>query len=339
MRTLFYSTKDFERETLRAANRGTLEHHFITTPLGTSTTALAAGFDAVCIFTGDDASAPVISGLKAAGVRFIAVRAAGTDNVDLAAATAAGIRVANVPGYSPHAIAEHAVALLLAMNRKLVEAHTRVLNYDFRVDGLVGFDLYGKTVGIIGTGRIGAAFARIMHGFGCRLLATDPVPDFSLVSQLGLEYVSLEKLCTESDVISIHTGLTSSTRHLINADSVRLFRKGIFLINTGRGGCVNTEAVLEGIADGKIAAYGADVYEYERGLFFYDHSGAPVADELLKKLLTSPQVLLTPHQAFATREALEGIATITQENISAWAAGKVCGNELNPVSSPKTETV
>ena len=154
-----------------------------------------------------------------------------------------------------------------------------------------------------------------------------------------MEYVSLEKLCAESDVISIHTGLTPSTKHLINADSIRLFRKGIFLINTGRGACVHTEAVLEGIADGKIAAYGADVYEYERGLFFYDHSGEPLADELLKKLLASPQVLLTPHQAFATKEALEGIANITQENILAWAGGKICRNELNPVSSLKTETV
>ncbi len=332
MRTIFFSTKEFERPFLEQMKGPGLENHFVTASLSVETAAMATGFDVACIFTGDDASAGVLDKLKEAGVRYLAVRATGTDNVDIASATANGIRVANVPGYSPYAIAEHAVALLLALNRKLVMAHKRMLHHDFRVDGLVGFDLFGKTVGIVGTGRIGAAFARIMHGFGCRLLATDPAPDTTLSRDLGLVYTDLDQLCSQSDVISIHTGLNASTRYLVNADKIKLFKPGVLLINTGRGGCVHTEAVLDGIESGKIGGYGADVYEYEKGLFFYDHSAQPLQDELLNRLLISPNVLLTPHQAFATTEALVGIAAITRENISAWAAGESCINELNPVA-------
>jgi D-lactate dehydrogenase len=334
MKTLFYSIKGFEKPWLEAANTAGLEVAYIDKALSIHSVEEAAGYDAVCIFAGDDASAPVIEGLAALGVYFIAVRAAGYDNVDLAKAGKLGIAVANVPRYSPYAIAEHAVALVLALNRKLILADNRVHQHDFRVDELVGFDLNGKTIGIIGTGRIGSIFAKIMHGFGCRLLGYDISPDEKLATAYGLEYVDLNTICKQSDIIAIHTCLTAGTKYIINKNNIALFKKGMMLINTSRGACVNTADLVEGLESGAVGYYGADVYEHEKGLFFYNRSQKKLNDEMLGKLLSFSNVLITPHQAFATKEALKNIADTTFYNLGCWNRRKNSKHELTPAFAP-----
>lgn len=334
MKTLFYSIKGFERPWLEVANTSNMDVEFIDKPLSIHTAERAAGFGAVCIFAGDDASTPVIEELARLGIYFIAIRAAGYDNVDLVKATELGIAVANVPEYSPYAIAEHAVALILALNRKLMLADNQVHQHDFRVDDLVGFDLHEKTIGIIGTGRIGSIFAKIMHGFGCRLLGYDVAPDTKLTTEYGMEYVDLDTLCSQSDIISIHTCLTPQTKYIINKDTISLFRKGTMLINTSRGGCVNTEDMVAGLENGAVGYYGADVYERERGLFFYNRSGEKLNDAVLDKLLSFPNVLVTPHQAFATKEALVNIAETTFYNLGCWNNRTSSKHELTPSFAP-----
>ena len=337
MKTIFYSVKSYEQPFLDRYIRNPAEVLFIDEPLGPNTTHLAAGFDIVSIFTGDDASAPVLEALYALGVRFITVRATGADNVALKKCTELGITVANVPGYSPHAIAEHAVALILALNRNLILSNRQVHVHNFETANLVGFDLSGKTVGIIGCGRIGAVMARIMHGFGCTVLGYDLLIDKSLVSAYGVKYVTLEQLCKRSDIISIHTGLTQGTRYIINKHTLSLMKPAAMLINTGRGGCVDTEAVLNALDNGKLGYYGADVYENERGVFFHDWSAEILKDPLLERLLSSKRVLLTPHQAFATNEALSQIAEITCYHISWWSKGQWTLHELTrPQAFPET---
>lgn len=301
------------------------------------TVSLAEGCDVVCIFAGDTATAPVLHDLAASGVRHIAIRAAGYDNVDLQAASALGISVANVPEYSPHAIAEHAVALMLALNRELVLANTQVHAHDFTIEKLVGFDLHGKTVGIIGTGRIGATTAGILHGFGCKLLGHDLVETPALKGMYGLEYTNLKSLCEQSDIITLHTSLTPETKYLIGKSVISTMRRGVMLINTSRGALVNTADVIEGLQSGHIGWYGADVYEHEKGVFFYDRSDDGFEDELLEGLLRLPNVLVTPHQAFATGEALGNIADTTFYNIGCWAAEKQSENELH--SEPANQSL
>ena len=331
MKILFYSTKDFEQSYLLAANTKNFLIRMTELPLSKETCERAKGFETISVFTGDDVSAPVIEKLNDYGVRFIAVRAAGYDNVDLAKAKELGIQVANVPEYSPYSIAEHALTLMMALNRKIITADEQVHQQNFTVSNLIGFDLHGKTVGIIGTGKIGSKLIRILHGFGCRLLGYDIKRDNVLVKDFGLEYVDLDVLCRESDIISLHTCLTEQTRYLINKDRIELMKPGVMLINTSRGGCINTSDVLYYLENGHIGYFGADVYEKERGLFFHDWSGKKINDTVFKRLLTLPNVLITPHQAFATREALTNIADTTFYTIGCWADNKTSGNELFPL--------
>lgn len=285
--------------------------------MSTATATIASRAEAVCPFVNDVVDQAVLEVLRSGGTRLIALRGAGFNNVDLAAAGELGIAVARVPAYSPHAVAEHAVALILALDRKICRANTRVHEGNFALDGLLGFDLHGRTVGIIGTGRIGLTLARIMAGFGCGLLAFDPVHSEEFVS-LGSRYVTLDELLASSDIVSLHCPLTPDTRHLIDSAAVDRMKHGVMLINTSRGAVVETRAVIEGLKSGKIGYLGLDVYEEEGDLFFEDLSEQVLQDDLFARLLTFPNVLITGHQAFFTREAMQAIAEMTIANISAF---------------------
>lgn len=329
MEIAVYSTKDFELATLKtAAAAYGLEFRFIPDALSLSSVQLSRICETVVLFAGDDASAPVIQALASQGVKHIAVRAAGYDNVDLKAAHDAGLVVANVPEYSPYAIAEHAVGMMLALNRKLILSNQQVHAYNFSVDNLIGFDLNGKTVGIVGTGRIGSIVARILNGFGCRLLGYDIVETKALEAQFGLEYTTLKTLAAQSDIITIHTCLRPATHYLINESLIEAMKPGVMLINTSRGAVVKTDDVIAALKRGHIGSFGADVYEREKGVFFYDRSAQVPEDPTLKALLQMPNVLITPHQAFATKEALQNIATTTCDNIRHWMKGERSNNEL-----------
>ena len=329
MRVLVYSIKDFERSYLIRANKMHHELTYTNEALNAGTTGLAQTHEAVVVFTGDDVSAEVVQNLHQAGVKYIAVRAVGYDNVDIKKANALGIKVANVPEYSPYAIAEHAVAMMLALNRKLILADQQVCGHNFTVGNLIGFDLHQKTVGIIGTGRTGSVLAKILHGFGCRLLAYDIQENKELIEKYNLQYVDLKTLCRSSDIISIHTPLNTATKYLINKEMLDEMKAGVMLINTARGGVINTDHVLEALDNGKIGYLGLDVYEREKGVFFYDHSKQKIKDEVLIKLIQYPNVMITPHQAFATKEALSNIADTTLYNIDCWSQDKRSENELN----------
>lgn len=322
MKVLIYSMKGFERDRLLSANKMGHEVAHIPDALGKNTAHKASGYDVVAAFAGDDVSTPVVEKLHGVGVKYIALRSAGYDNIDLDMAHQLGIKVAYVPEYSPYAIAEHAVALMLALNRKIIDADRQAKRYDFRVDKLVGFDFHQKQVGIIGTGRTGGIAAGIMHGFGCKLLGYDIEENPELTEKFNLRYVDLETLCATADVISIHTPLNAATKYLINREMLDLMKPGVMLINTSRGAVINTEHVLEAVETGKIGYLGLDVYEKEKGVFFYDHSQQGVDDAMLQKLLSHQNVIITPHQAFATNEALGNIADTVFYNIDCWAQGK-----------------
>lgn len=330
MKILCYSTKKFEHAYLRSANNNLYPIEFVEQTLSTETVYLSKGFDCISVFTADDVSAGIVEKLHDNGVRFIAVRAAGYDNIDMVRATKLGFRVANVPAYSPYAIAEFAIGMMLAMNRKLIQANEQVHHYDFTLDRLVGFDLHQKTVGIIGTGVIGAIVATILHGFGCRLLGYDIIEKEELKKRLQVKYTSLERLCNESDIITIHTPLNDKTTYLVNKSILMEMKKGVMIINTSRGGVVNTADLIEFLDSGKIGYYGMDVYEKERGIFFFDHSGSELNDPMLERLMAMRNVLITPHQAFATHKALTNIADTTFYNISCWDENKITKNELLP---------
>lgn len=334
MKCLLYSVKPFELPYLNKANQYGHSTEYYSKPLNAESALLAKGYDCVSIFTGDDASAPVLEILASLGIRYLATRAAGYDNIDIKAASRLGIRVANVPAYSPYAIAEQAVGMMLALNRKLIRANSQVKEHDFRVDELIGFDMHNKTVGIIGTGRIGQVCARILHGFGCRLLAYDIEPQHDLEEQFNLRYASLSTVLGKSDIITLHLPLNDKTRHLINAESVHQMVPGVMIINTSRGPVVDTEAILQGLRSGQIGYFGMDVYEKEKGVFFYDHRGQSLNDPLLDELLALPNVLVTPHQAFATDEAIKNICDTTFESIQAWSDGKPSGFELTSQAIP-----
>ncbi|WP_252091736.1 2-hydroxyacid dehydrogenase [Pseudomonas sp. MWU13-3659] len=320
MRTLLFSSQHYDQESFTRAANGTFDLHFQPTRLTLDTAPLAQGFDVVCAFINDELDAQVLERLAAGGTRLVALRSAGYNHVDLAAAKRLGLAVARVPAYSPHAVAEHAVALILALNRRLHRAYNRTREGDFTLHGLTGFDLHGKTVGVVGTGQIGAAFARIMAGFGCQLLAYDPYPNPELLA-LGACYLELPELLRESRIISLHCPLTEHTRHLINARSLAQLQPGAMLINTGRGALVDTPALVDALKSGQLGYLGLDVYEEEAQLFFEDRSDLPLQDDVLARLLTFPNVIVTAHQAFLTREALDAIAGTTLDNISRWAAG------------------
>ncbi|NIJ15388.1 NAD(P)-dependent oxidoreductase [Sphingobium vermicomposti] len=312
-----FSTRNYDREFLDRANNaagGLHELRYFEAGLSEQTVSLAAGAGAVCAFVNDRLDRGVLTELHAHGTRLLALRSAGFNHVDLEAAEALGIAVARVPAYSPQAIAEHTVALILSLNRKLHRAYVRVREGNFALDGLLGFNLGTRTVGIVGTGRIGAVVAHILRGFGCRLLAFDPAPDEEL-RRLGVEYVEFSELMKQSDIISIHCPLTPQTHHLINGVSLQMIRKGAMLINTSRGAVVDTPAVIAGLKSGRIGALGLDVYEEEGDLFFKDLSDTMLQDDVFARLLTFPNVLITGHQGFFTREALAAIAEITIENI------------------------
>ena len=325
-----FSAHPFERPYLLEAAQGRHELHFVDDALSVTTAEMAQGSTAVAIFVNDDASAPVLERLATLGVRYVLVRAAGYDQVDLPAAQRLGLRVANVPKYSPFAIAEHALALMLALNRQLRRADAQVHHADFRLDELVGFDLHGKTVGIIGCGTIGGTIAGVLHGFGCRLLGYDVVEDDTLTERYGLEYVPLDTLCALSDVITVHAPLTPATRHLLNAAQLAKMKRGVMLINTSRGALLDTPAALAALESGQLGYLGLDVYEHEKGLFFYDHSKEPLHDALLTQLLARSNVLITGHQGFLTREALTNIATSALTTLELWLAGQPAPNELRP---------
>lgn len=328
MKVLFYSVKDYEEYYLNYFNDNTYDIHFTSKALSIDTVSEATGFEIISIFTGDDASVPVLEALKKTGVKFIAVRAAGYDNVDIARAGELGISVANVPAYSPYAIAEHALAMMLALNRKLIRADKQVHNQNFTVGNLIGFDIHGKTIGIVGTGKIGSTLIKLLHGFGCRLVAYDVLPDEDLEIKYDVEYMPLHILCREADIISLHTCLTPATRHIINKTLIGQMKKGVMLINTSRGACVNTEDVIYFLENGHIGFYGADVYEKEKGVFFYDWSDKKLNDPMLKRLLALPNVLITPHQGFATTDALNNIANTTFYNVFCWVHDGISENEL-----------
>ncbi len=327
MRITVFSAKPYDAKYLDLANAGAHDLVFLETCLAPEAVPLAAGADAVCAFVNDDLGAEVISALAEAGVRLIALRSAGFNHVDLAAAEAAGIAVARVPAYSPYAVAEHAVAMMLTLNRKMHRAYNRVREGNFALDGLLGFDMHGKTVGIVGTGQIGEVVARILNGFGCRLLAHDPVRN-PACEALGVRYVGLDELLGGSDVITLQCPLTPHTHHLIDAAALTKMKRGVMLINTSRGAVVDTRALISGLKDGTIGALGLDVYEEEADLFFQDLSSSFIPDDVFARLLTFPNVLITGHQAFFTEEALTAIAEATIANVSAFERD---GAPLHPV--------
>ena len=328
MKVTVFSTLAFERPFLEQANGGRHELLFLEVSLNAITVALAQGSEAVCVFAPDDVSAPILAQLHAHGVRYVVVRAAGTDNVDLPAAHHLGLRVANAPEYSPYAIAEHAVTLILALCRHLRQASQQLRANDFCLDQLIGFDLHGKTVGIMGVGRIGSVLARILHGFGCQLLGVDVRPNPDLTAQFGLRYVPLAELCAQADIISVHTPLTTETQHLLNDQVLGQMKRGVLLVNTGRGGVLDTEAALRALDSGQLGYLGLDVYEHEKGLFFGNHSMDPLRDATYAKLLTYPNVFLTGHQAYLTREALTNIADAAVASLDAWGLGQPAPHQL-----------
>lgn len=318
-----YDTKPYDRQYLQAAGDGTgIEWRFWEFRLSEATAATAAGARAVCVFVNDRLDRGCLEALAREGVRHVALRCAGFNNVDLAAAKELGLAVTRVPAYSPHAVAEHAVALLLALNRKIHRAFNRVREMNFSLHGLVGFDLHGKTAGIIGTGKIGRIAAQILRGFGMRVLAHDPFPDAGWAAAHGIEYADVRVLARESDVISLHVPLTPETRHMIRAETIELMKPGAILINVSRGALIDTGALIAALKTGRLGGVGLDVYEEEEGIFFEDLSGEVLQDDTLARLLTFPNVLITSHQAFLTREALEEIARTTAGNLSALEAGR-----------------
>ncbi|MGE3820275.1 MAG: 2-hydroxyacid dehydrogenase [Isosphaeraceae bacterium] len=329
MRVAFFSAKPFDRTSFDAClGESPHEIQYFDTRLTIDTLGLAADRPAVCVFVNDQLNAEVLQGLSARGARFIALRCAGFNNVDLAAAGRLGFTVVRVPAYSPHAVAEFAVGLMLTLNRKIHKSYARVREGNFQLQGLTGFDMRGKTVGIVGTGLIGRVLAGILRGFGCRILGYDvrENPEFTA---LGGAYVSLDDLFASSDVISLHTPLTPQTRHLIDARAVARMKPGVMLINTSRGAVVDTSAVIEGLKSRKIGHLGLDVYEEEEAVFFQDLSSEVLDDDELARLLTFPNVIVTSHQGFLTIEALEDIARTTLENLSDLEQGRPCPNAVD----------
>jgi D-lactate dehydrogenase len=328
MKLLVYSAKDFEVPFLKLANKNKHNITYLKEALDTDTAIKAAGFESISIFSGDDASSIVLEKLWDLGVRYITLRSSGYNNIKMKTAKRLGFKVANTPDYSPHAIAEHATALLLALNRKIVLADRQVHAFNFLQDNLMGFNLHGKTVGIIGTGRIGSVMVKIMHGFGCKIIATDFKPDYDLIELCGVSYTSLEDVCSQSDIISLHIPMTYENHQLINREMLALMKQDVIIINTARGAIIDTKELIKALENSTIGGYSADVYENEKGVFFMDNSELGIKDEQLTKLLSFQNVLLTPHQAFVTKEALANIAQITIENIDNWTKGLVCKNEL-----------
>ncbi len=324
MKVAFYDAKPYDRPGFdRYAQDAGLEIKYFDTHLNEDTVSLAAGAECVCVFVNDVVSAQVVDALYDLGVRMVALRCAGFNNVDTRACYGK-LHVFRVPAYSPYAVAEHAMAMLLTINRRIHKAYNRTREFNFSLNGFAGFDLHGKTVGVIGTGKIGKVFANICKGFEMRVLAYDKFPD----PDTGLEYVSLEELFSASDVISLHCPLTDETHHIIDEEAIHRMKKGVTILNTSRGALIDTEALIEGIKEKKVGAACLDVYEEEADLFYEDFSGHIVQDDKLVRLIAMPNVIVTSHQAFLTNEALDSIAHTTVENIRKFFAG---------IPSPETE--
>ena len=330
MNVIVFDSHPYERQALMDANA---QHHhtltFLEPRLTQATAALAAGFPVICSFVNDRIDRDTLAALHNSGVRLIALRSAGYNHVDLAAAAGFGIPVVRVPEYSPYAVAEHAAALILALNRKIHRAFNRVRDANFSLDGLTGFDLHGKTTGIVGIGRIGAVLARIMTGFGCTVLAYDLRPDRALADALKVEYVDLPELYRRADIISLHVPLTPATHHLVDGTALATMKRGVMLINTSRGALIDTRALVDALKRGQVGAAGLDVYEEEEGIFFRNLSDRVLQDDVLARLLTFPNVLITSHQAFLTREALANIAETTLSSVSAFERGDPLVHEVH----------
>lgn len=328
MKVAVFSAHKFEEEYLIKANAGKHELVLLETRLTEISVTMAQGCGAVCLFIEDKADAPVLKALHKMGIKYIALRSAGFNHVDIQMVKELGIKITRVPAYSPYAIAEHAVGLMLALNRKLMRAHNRVMDSNFSLDGLVGFDMNGKTVGIVGTGKIGSTVASILYGFGCKLLAFDAQENKELTKQYQLKYVDFESLCKQSDIITLHVPLTEHTKYIIDETCIAKMKKGVMLINTSRGALVNTKTVINALKTGQIGFFGIDVYE-EEGLFFEDHSNDILLDDTIARLMTFKNVLITSHQAFLTDTALKNIAKTTIYSLDCFEQGKISGNEIN----------
>jgi D-lactate dehydrogenase len=338
MKVIAYSTKAYDKPYLKKAAEEKHEIFFTEKRLTLETASLAKGYDAVSLFTSDDASPTVLKRLAETGVRYIALRSAGHDHIDLKSASQLGIRVSNVPEYSPYSIAEHAVAMLLAVNRKILQSQLLMQLQDFRLDNLTGFDIHGKVVGVVGTGKIGMAFARIMNGFGAIVLASDPVinPEAAAV---GLKYVPFAELIKKCNIISVHCPLNDSTKNLFSKTQFNQMRTGSILINTSRGGIVNTTDLTEALEKGILGAACLDVYDKEKGLFFEDHRNTVLNDPAFARLRSFKNVLITGHQAFLTHEALSGVAGTTIYNLDLWAQGLSSPNELNTLANDRSDSI
>lgn len=328
MKVAVFSTKAYEQPFLEKSTKTPLKLTFLSESLSVETVSRAKGFDAISVFTNDDLSAEVLEKLESYNIKHIATRAAGYDNADLDSAKQLGVKIANVPEYSPYAIAEHTIAMILALNRKIVQADKNIKDYDFRLDKLIGFDLHGKTAGIIGSGKIGGIVLKILHGFGCNLLAYDPYPNAEL-QKIGVKYVELKELLNKSDIVSVHSPLNRSTKHLIDKEKIAQMKDGVMIINTSRGSVLKTLDIIEGLENKKIGYLGLDVYEFEKGLFFCDHRYDTPKDKLFSHLQSFKNVLITGHQAYLTQNALQNIADTTIYNLTCWASKKASPNEVN----------
>ena len=328
MKTAFFSSHQFELNSIQDANNNKHELVFIEQSLSEKTIELAKNCKAICIFVNDTVDAVILKKLQEYNIKFIALRSAGFNHVDTIKAKKLDFKMARVPEYSPHSVAEHAVMLMLALNRKIIHANHRINELNFSLNGLVGFDMNSKTVGVIGTGKIGEQIVQILHGFGCKILAFDDVENENLKNRFSVSYVDLKTLLSKADIISLHIPLSKKSNHIINKNAIKLMKKGVMLINTSRGALVDTDAIIEGIKSEKIGFFGMDVYENESGLFFEDHSQTILQDDVFARLMSFQNVLITSHQAFLTETSLKNIAETTIQNLDCFEQNKLSGNEI-----------
>ncbi|WP_226565635.1 2-hydroxyacid dehydrogenase [Shewanella chilikensis] len=328
MKIGFFSAKRYDMQHFNRTNEAFgAQIEYFDVRLCMQTVKLAYGFEVICAFVNDELNEDVLTELAANGTRIIAMRCAGFNNVDLDAAKRLGMNVVNVPAYSPESVAEHTVALILTLNRKIHKAYQRTRDANFSLEGLVGFNMFGKTVGVVGTGKIGIATIKVLLGFGCKVLAFDPYPN-PQVEALGARYVTLDEMYQQSDIISLHCPLTAENRHLLNADSFAMMKPGMMVINTSRGGLLNAIDAMEALKLGQIGSLGLDVYENEKELFFEDKSNEVIQDDVFRRLSACHNVIFTGHQAFLTEEALGAIAHTTLSNVQKLLSGERSGNEL-----------
>lgn len=329
LKIFFYDSKPYDIEFFEKANKNfNYELKFFKEKLDIETVVLAEGYDVVSLFVNDDANSEVIKKLKKLNINLIAMRCAGYNNVDLKAAYENKIHIVRVPAYSPHAVAEHTIALILCLNRKIHKAYLRTRELNFSINGLLGFDIYGKKIGVIGTGKIGKVVIKILKGFGAEVLAYDSYPDNNFSKEMSFSYTNLDTLFKESDIITLHCPLTNDTQYIINKEAISKMKDGVIIINTSRGKLIDTKALIEGLKKGKIGGAGLDVYEEEEDYFFEDYSSQVLTDDILARLLTFPNVIITSHQAFFTVEALTNIANTTLQNVKDFYEGKPLVNEI-----------